>query len=317
MSKDYYEILGVGRSASETEIKKAYRRLAKKYHPDKNPEDKTAEIKFKSISEAYAVLSDSDKRAQYDRFGHDSFRQRFSQEDIFGNSNLGDILREFGIGEESFGQFFTGQQTGRGGARGFRFDASPGGGFSFDQTYGGGPRMGNSRARGHDLTTEMTIEFNEAMEGVEKTISINTHQGIKTLTVKIPPGIETGKKLRMKGSGGPGMGGPNGDLYIEITVKEDSRFKRIGSDLYVESPIKYSALIIGGSIEVPTLGGSRELKVKAGYEPSKKIRIKGAGAPILGKSKSGDLYVTLNVEVPDKISKEHKELAKKLAKINL
>lgn len=309
MPEDYYDLLGIGKDASDSEIKKAYRKLAKKYHPDKNPDDKQAETMFKKISEAYAVLSDDKKRAQYDRFGHDKFRQKFSNEDIFGGSAK-DIFREFGFGDDLFSQVFRG--GGRGGR--VRFETSGmGGGFGFNDIFGQ-----SSPVRGQDMTTGMTVSFREAIDGGERNISVQTAGGIKTLTVKIPPGIETGKKLRIKGAGAPGtQGGPPGDVYIKITVADDPVFKREGADLFVEAPVHYSTLILGGSITVPTLNGERNLKISQGADPNKKMRIKGAGAPKLRGHGKGDLYVTLKISVPSRITKNQKELASKLAKAGL
>ncbi len=309
MHEDYYDLLGIGKDASGSEIKKAYRKLAKKYHPDINPDDKQAEAMFKKISEAYAVLSDNKKRAQYDRFGHDRFRQKFSSDDIFGG-NAKDIFREFGFGDDIFGQIFRG-----GGARGrVRFETSGmGGGFNLNDIFGqSGP------ARGQDMNASMTVSFREAIDGGERNISFQTAAGAKTLNVKIPPGIETGKKLRIKGGGAPGaQGGPPGDVYIQITVSDDPVFKREGADLFVEAPVHYSTLILGGSITVPTINGERNLKISQGADPSKKMRIKGAGAPKLRGQGKGDLYVTLKINIPKKITKNQKELASKLADAGL
>lgn len=307
MTEDYYDLLGVNKNVSGKEIKKAYRKLAKKYHPDKNPDDKKAENMFKKVSEAYAVLSDQEKRAQYDRFGHDQFRQKFSYEDIFGGGSR-DAFREFGFGDDLFSQIFGGAQ--RGGR--VRFESSGmGGGF--------GDFFSQSRqTRGHDMVAAMTVSFREAILGTERHISVHTENGAKTLAVKVPPGIETGKKLRIKGAGGPGLhGGPPGDVYIEITVAKDPAFKREGADLYVEAPVAYSKLILGGMITVSTLDGARELKINQGTDPGKKIRVKGAGVPKLRGKGKGDLYVSLKITVPSKITKAQKEVASKLVESGL
>lgn len=309
MTEDYYDLLGINKNASGSEIKKAYRKLAKKYHPDKNPDDKQAEAMFKKISESYAVLSDKKKRAQYDRFGHDRFRQKFSHEDIFGG-NAKDIFSEFGFGDEMFSQIFRGA-----GARGrVRFDTSGmGGGFNINDIFGQSGPM-----RGQDMTANMTISFREAIDGGERNISFQNATGTKTLAVKIPPGIESGKKLRIKGKGAPGaQGGSPGDVYIVIKVSDDPVFKREGADLFVEAPVHYSTLILGGSITVPTLNGERDLKVGQGADPAKKMRIKGAGAPKLRGHGKGDLYVTLKINVPSKLTKNQKELMSKLADAGL
>jgi len=311
MQEDYYDLLKIAKDASDSEIKKAYRKLAKKYHPDKNPDDKQSETMFKKISEAYAVLSDSKKRAQYDRFGHDKFRQKFSYEDIFGGGAK-DVFREFGFGDDVFSQIF------RGGGGRVRFETSGmggggGAGFGFNDIFGQ-----SGSARGQDMSAAMTISFREAVGGAERNISIQTGAGAKTLTVKIPPGIQTGKKLRIKGAGAPGArGGPPGDVYIEISVADDPVFKREGADLFVNAPVNYSTLILGGSITVPTIHGERNLKIHKGADPGKKMRIKGAGAPKLRGHGKGDLYVMLKINVPSKITKNQKELASKLAEAGL
>ena len=312
MSEDYYELLDVPRDADDPQIKKAYRRLAKKYHPDRNQGNKKAEAMFKKVSEAYAVLSDKKKRAQYDRFGHDKFHSRFSQEDIFSGANIKDIFRQAGLGEDLFGQIFGG-----GGRTRVHFGAGgPTGGLGFNDIFSrGGPQ------RGQDVTARMTIPFHEAMQGGEKNVTLQfggAYRGGKTVTVKIPKGIQSGKKLRMKGAGAPGVGGgPPGDVYVEITVANDPVFGRDGDNLRVEVPVNYSTLILGGSLSVPTLKGKREIKIRPGANPAKKIRVKGAGAPRLNRSGRGDLYVSLNVNVPHNVTGEQKELALKLAKAGL
>ncbi len=314
MAKDYYELLGISKDASDAQIKKAYRKMAKKYHPDKNPDDKSAEEMFKQVSEAYAVLSDPEKKSQYDQFGHDMFHQRFSRDDIFNSANMEDIFREFGIGGDIFGQFFRGGH----GRSHIRFGGAGGrgsmNGFGFDDIFGQAP----GPMQGQDLTAEMTISFREAVEGCEKTMTARVSGGTKTLTVKIPAGIDTGKKLRMKGEGGPGVnGGPAGDLYIAITVADDPVFKREGADLYVEAQAPYSTLILGGTITVPSLDGHKSIKIAPGSDPSKKVRIKNAGAPKLRGAGRGNLYVSLKVKVPRKITENQKRVAAWLADAGL
>jgi len=309
MAEDYYELLGVSRNATEAEIKKGYRHQAKKFHPDKNPDNKSAEDMFKKVSEAYAVLSDKDKRAHYDRFGHDAFRKRFTQEDIFGSANFQDAFRDLGLGDDIFSAIFgshgRGANRGRGGF----------GGFGFEDVFQGG---GRGPMKGRDYTFALSVPFMEALKGAEKSLSFTAEGAARAVNVKIPAGIETGKKLRIKGQGGAGVnGGPSGDIYIEITVESDPRFQRDGTDLIVEAPVKYSQLILGGHIDVETPDGSRKVNIKPGSDPGKQIRIKGAGIPMINSREKGDLYVKLKVSVPEKITIEQTHAAETMKKLGM
>jgi curved DNA-binding protein len=311
MAKDYYELLGVPRDATADQLKKAYRKLAKQWHPDRNPGDKgSAETKFKEISEAYAVLSDKDKRAKYDRFGHDKFHQTYSNEDIFSGANFQDILRDMGIGGDIFSNLFGGGRGGR-----MRFETSGGGmGGDFDfGRFGGGGQAVN----GQDYETEVAISFHESIAGCERPLNLQTGQGPLHVTVKIPEGVESGKKLRVKGKGGKsGRGGQPGDLYITVLVADDPVFKREGFDIHVEAPVRYSTLILGGSLPAPTLSGERLIKIHPGSDPSKLIRMKGAGVP-KPKGGHGDLFIKLKVHAPDSPTEEQKKLARELAEEGL
>jgi curved DNA-binding protein len=298
---DYYETLGVDRKADQTTIKKAYRKLALKYHPDKTKGDKASEEKFKKISEAYAVLSDQKKREQYDTYGSEGFQQRYSQEDIFRNADLGDILREFGI------------NFGGGSAR------STGGGFeSFFQQAGGGGGFGappRQRPRGEDFTLELSITLNEVLNGAEKTISLGRRGGkAEKVSIKIPAGIDSGKKLRITGKGSPSpAGGQPGDLYLLIKVLPHATFSRDGDDLIVDRQINLTAAILGCEIDVPTLGGKAlSVKVPAGTQPNAKLRLKGKGLPAGPKGPRGNLYVRMNVEIPKGLNKAQAQLIKDL-----
>jgi curved DNA-binding protein len=309
MAKDYYEILGVQRDATADQLKKAYRKLAKQWHPDRNLNNKDAsETKFKEISEAYAVLSDKDKRAKYDRFGHDKFHQAYSNEDIFSGANFQDILRDMGIGGDVFSALFGGGRGGRA-----RFETSGGGmGGDFDFGRGGGQAM-----NGQDYETEVAISFREAITGCERSLKLQTGHGMSHVTVKIPDGVESGKKLRVKGKGGKaGRGGQPGDIYITVHVAEDPVFKREGFDLHVEAQVRYSTLILGGSLPAPTLSGERLIKIHPGSDPSKLIRMKGAGVP-KPKGGHGDLFIKLKLIMPDSPTEDQKRLARELAKEGL
>jgi curved DNA-binding protein len=316
--KDYYKILGMDKKASEEEIKKAYRKLAMKYHPDRNKGDKKAEEKFKEISEAYAVLSDKEKRQQYDTFGSSGFQQRYSQEDIFKGFDFSNIFREFGFGGGGGGGFegiFSG--SGRtGGSRQYRTYGHPGGGRGFEYgdpfSYYEGAGMAQ---KGADRLYEFPISLHEAAFGAEKTLTLPADRKTEKLSVKIPAGISTGKKLRMAGKGEPGLqGGPAGDLFIQIKVLEDPIFKIEGHHLVVEKTITLTQALLGTSVEVPTLDGkSLQVKVPPGTQPLSKLRLKGYGLPQLGGKERGDQLVKLVVDLPRKLTETQKKLVEKLA----
>ncbi len=250
---DYYEVLGVKKDGSSQDIKKAYRKLAMKYHPDRNKGNKEAEEKFKKISEAYAVLSDPEKRKQYDTFGESGFQQRYSQEDIFRGFDLGDILKEFGLG-------------GMGG----NFRATGGQGSPFEAFFfqGGGPggghashRAAQQQVKGSDFTYELAVSLNEILTGAEKTISLRVENKTENVSVKIPKGIKAGQKLRLAGKGAPSpYGGPPGDLFLIISEQPHPVFTRDGNNLVVEQQISFSKACLGSEINVKSLEG-KELKV--------------------------------------------------------
>ncbi len=349
---DYYEILEVSRDATAEQIKKAYRKKALKYHPDRNPDNKEAEEKFKEASEAYEVLSDQQKRSLYDRFGHDGLKNSgFSGftgfEDIF--SSFGDIFEDF---------------------------------FGFDDMFGmgGGRRRRRSSARrGADLRYDLTITLHEAAFGKEDHIEVQKHEkctecsgtgatpgteptvcplcrgagrvaqqqgffsiattcpkckgqgaiisspckqcrgaGViekeKTLKIKIPPGVETGMQLKLANEGEPGQnGGPPGNLYVFISVKEDKFFKRSGNDIVCQIPVSFSQAALGTDITVPTLKGEETLKVPHGIQSGDILPIKGAGIPYLNGSGSGNQLVQVLVKTPTKLTRQQKELFQQLA----
>jgi curved DNA-binding protein len=298
MAKDYYAVLGVPKDADQEAIKKAYRKLALKHHPDKNPGDKKAEDKFKEITEAYAVLSDPEKRKQYDQFGDTGFHQRFSQEDIYRNFDVGDIFREFGFGtDDIFSHLFGGGARGR------------------TTYFRGRPQQ---PVKGQDYVMHLTLPFRLAVEGGKKRIEYRGAQGVEQLQVSIPPGVESGQKLRIAGKGGSSpTGGPSGDLYLEITVEPDPIFSREGDDLQVKVRIPYSDACLGASADVPTLEGSKRVKIPAGIQSGGKIRLKGFGVPIGKKSQRGDLYAVIEVAVPAKPTAEQRQLLEKLREAGL
>jgi curved DNA-binding protein len=288
MAKDYYSVLGVERNADAATIKKAYRKLAQKYHPDKNPGDKHAEDQFKQLTEAYAVLSDPEKKNQYDQFGDAGFHQRFSQEDIFRNVNMGDIFGSFG-GEDLFSQLF-----------------------------GGRPHTRRAPQRGQDYSMQISIPFRLAVQGGERRIDYRSDSKVEQIKVKIPPGIEQGAKLRVTGKGGANpAGGPAGDLFLQIDIEPDPVFSREGKDLLVRAEIPFSGICLGTTIEVPTLTTPKRVKVPAGMQPGQKIRLRGFGVAASGNQQAGDLYAIIEVAVPKNLSAEQKELLKKLKEVRL
>ena len=348
MSKrDYYEVLGVNKSANKEEIKKAYRKLALKFHPDKNKGDKAAEEKFKEASEAYHVLSDDKRKSNYDQFGHAAFQG--GGQGGFGNFDFSSSFSD--IFEDVFGDF---------------------GDFGFG---GGRSRRGRTNNRGSDLRYDISIELNDAFTGTEKNISYTTYKKCKTcsgsgakpgskptscnycngqgkvrssqgfftiqqtcpecsgegekisnpcssctgvgktqsnetVAVKIPKGVDDGTRIRLAGKGEAGTkGGSNGDLYLFISVEPHSIFKRSEENLYYELPISIADAALGATVEVPSIDGGRtKIKIPSGTQSGKQLRLKGKGMPILRRNITGDLYIRIITEVPTSLTKKQKEL---------
>lgn len=348
METDYYTTLGVSRSATTEEIKKAYRKLAMKYHPDRNPDDKDAEEKFKSAAEAYEVLGDIEKRKIYDRYGAEGLRNS----GYSGPGNFEDIFSSFG---DIFGDLF---------------------GFS-----SGGQRRRQGPVPGNDLRYDLSISFMEAVHGVEKEIEItkrdtcwtcegtgvrpgyknktcpscqgtgqvtrsqgffsirtpcpechgqgeiitdpcNDCQGVglvnktKKVSLKIPAGVDTGARMRLRGEGEGGRkGGPNGDLYVVIHVQSHNFFQREGNLIYCELPLSMTQAALGCSITVPTIHGEKNLKVPKGTQPGHTFRLKGEGVPSLRGHGNGDMIVEIKVVIPTKLSKRQEELLKEFSEL--
>ena len=296
--KDYYKILGVDKTASQADIKKAYRSLAKKYHPDKNKGDKAAEDKFKDISEAYEVLGDEEKRKQYDQLGA-NWRQ-FQNAGAGGGQYYG---QRGGYTEADFSDMFGG-----GGGGGFSdfFQQFFGGGGGFGQGAGGRTRT----RKGQDYKAEFELTLQEAYTGTSRLINLNNQQ----LRITTKPGVADGQQLRIKGKGGPAVGGgENGDLYVDVRILPDTRFERRGDDLYTTLPVDMFTAILGGQAQVNTMSGVLKLNIPAGTQAGKTLRLRGKGMPVYGKTDQfGDLYVKIEVNLPIDLSLEERQLLEKL-----
>ncbi len=300
MAKDYYEILGVSKTASEAEIKKAYLKLARKNHPDANPDDKKAKERFQEIQKAYDVVGDEKKRAQYDQFGG-AYEQ---------------IEQGGGAGPNPFqgGGFDFSQGFGGGVPEGA-------GGSPFEEIFrqftggGGGARRGGRRTapprRGADLQHELVVPFRTAIAGGEARLAIRRGPGkVENLTIKIPAGIEDGKKIRLSGQGDPGQNGEAGDLYIQVKVEDHPYFRRKGNDLEVRVPVTLAEAALGAKIDVPTPKGDIVLTIPKGTSSGKRIRVKGHG--VATSAGVGDLFAEVQIVLPEKLDAEAEAALKKI-----
>jgi len=301
---DYYNLLGIKKQATEEEIKKAFRKKALKFHPDRNKENPKAEEKFKQINEAYAVLSDKTKRHEYDQVGAQGFRKQYSQEDIFRGFDPGDIFSGFANGPEIMHDINS------------VFGGSPGPQSPFDGFFGnrgGGRRI---KQRGSDIVDPLLITFEEAALGTEKNFTIQRDGKTESTTVKIPAGISAGKKLRLAGKGQPGVnGGKPGDLYFKIQVGKHPVFKRDENDILIDCDISLTDALLGTSVEVKTLTGLKQVKVPPATQSHSKLRLKGLG--IKGKGGKGDQIVRVIVTYPKTITDAQKDLLKQLQSTGL
>lgn len=299
--KDFYQILGVSKSATADEIKKAYRKLAMQHHPDKNQGNKKAEEKFKELSEAYAVLSDADKRKNYDMFGH------------------------AGNGGNPFGGRGGGGPGGNpfGGAGGFgQADINDLFGDIFGEAFGGGSRSRNQQQRsrgpvkGADLRYTLSITFEEAALGCEKVISfvrqVGSREETAKLSVTVPAGVKDGQRLKLSEEGDKPSSGSPGDLYVIISQQDHVLFKREEADVILDFPVKYTDAILGTEVEIPTLTGKAQIKIPAGIYSGQVLRLKGKGFPRIGGIGQGDMLVRLLVDTPQKVSSKQKELLEEL-----
>lgn len=304
---DYYKILGVDKSASQNDIKKAFRKLARKYHPDLNPNDPGAKDKFQELNEANEVLSDPEKRKKYDEYGEhwkhaDEFEaQKRTRQQAGGSGGFGSD--DGGYWHSSGGQGFSG------GGEGFSdfFESMFGG-----RARGGGPS--STGFRGQDFNAELHLSLRDAAQTHKQVLTVNG----KNVRITIPAGVANGQVIKLKGYGGEGVnGGPTGDLYITFIIAEDSVFKRLGDDLYIDVPLNLYTAVLGGEQEVDTLNGKVKLKVKPEMQSGTKVRLKGKGFPIYKKEgQSGDLIVTYNVKIPANLTDRQKELFREIQSMN-
>ena len=290
---DYYKILGVDKNATEKEIKSAYRKLARKFHPDLNPNDKDAKKKFQEINEANEVLSDPEKRKKYDQYGKD-----WKHAEEFKNAG-----QYQGQASDFHGQSYSGTQ----------YDGE----FSdfFESLFGGFKSTGRSRQvkfKGEDYNAELHLDLIAAYETHQQTLTVNG----KKIRITIPAGIENGQTIKIAGHGGQGInGGPNGDLYITFLIADNPKFKRLGNDLYTKVDLDLYTAILGGEITLDTLDGKVKLKVKPETQNGSKIKLKGKGFPAYkSKDKFGDLYVTFMIKIPTDLTEKQRKLFSELSK---
>ena len=294
---DYYKALGVNKEASQDEIKKAYKKLARKCHPDLNPNDPNAQARFQEINEANEVLSDPDKRKKYDQYG-----ENWKHADQFEAQQ-----------QQQSGQYGWGADSGH-------WYSSDGGEFSdffeslFGSQAGGGRRQRSRQFRGQDYNAELHLSFMDAAKTHKQVITVNG----KNLRITVPAGVANGQTIKLKGQGGESVnGGPAGDLYITFIIAEDSRFKRVGNDLYVTEPLNLYTAVLGGEQVIDTMDGKVKMKVAPGTQNNTKVRLKGKGFPVYKKEGHfGDLIVTYSIDIPSNLTDRQKELFREIQSLN-
>jgi curved DNA-binding protein len=292
---DYYKLLGIDKTATPKDVKNAFRKLARKYHPDLNPNDKDAKRKFQQINEANEVLSDPEKRKKYDQYGKDwqhseqfEKQRQYQQEPSESGGRRYTSAQQDGDFSDFFESMFGGASPGRGGGRQVKF-------------------------RGEDYTTELNLELTDAYNSHKRTLNVN---GVK-IRINIPAGIENGQTIKISGHGGKGINhGPDGDLYITFTIANHPRFKRLGNDLYTTIDLDLYKAVLGGDLTLDTLDGKVKLKVKPETQNGSKVKLKDKGFPVYKKEgQYGDLYITYNIKIPSNLTEEQRSLFKQLSEL--
>ena len=301
--KDYYNVLGVSKGATADEIKKGYRKLARKYHPDANLDNPAAEEKFKEIGEAYEVLKDPQKRQRYDQLGANWKQYANAGRPGGGQSYSYDFgggrgfnFENMGGGFSDFFEMFFGSSANQGSS-----------GFDFGSNFGGdGART--SLRKGQDLQSTIEINLREAYAGTQRSIRLQKENKARKVNVKIPKGIKNGGKIRLAGEGGPGSGGgPNGDLYLTVNVSKHNIFERKDNDLYIEVPVTIKEAYFGGKIDIPTFDGKVDMKLPKRIQSGRTLRLKGKGMPGLKGGSNGNLYVKTRIVFPEKMNSKQKK----------
>jgi len=321
--EDYYRLLGVSKNATPEEIKKQYRKLAMKYHPDRNKGNAEAEERFKKINEAYAVLSDPEKKKKYDTFGSERFHQRFRQEDIFQGFDIGDILKDFGFSTDDVFSSMFGRGRGRRKQRTAPRNPFASQGAHFQDMFAGSSPFDRRDVPHHGAHrhAEIEVSLEELARGAHKTVVLSHAGQRETLSVKIPPGTLPGQKLRLAGkgeSGTGGAGGVTGDLYLNVRAQAHPVFRPEGYDLHLEREIKVSEALLGTVLEVPTLlEGPRRVRVPAGTRPGARIRLPGMGLPRAKGGGAGDAFLSVKLQVPSKLTAKQRKIVEDLAREGL